>query len=395
MADAIFSDPRLAQVYDPLDPDRRDLDAYEAIVDELGARSVLDIGCGTGTFACLLARRGIDVTAVDPAQASLDVARAKPGADAVHWLHGDATSLPVLRVDAAFMTANVAQVFLTDDEWRATLRATRRALRPGGTLVFETRDPARRAWEEWTPALSHRTVDVPGIGVVESWEDVTDVAGDLVTFTSMTAFRRDGVVLESTSTLRFRSRREIEDSLTEEGFVLTEVRGAPDRPSRELVFVANRPGPWHPRRATPDDAVEVARLLHDFNTEFATPSPGVDVLAARLRSLLAGDDTLAILAGAPAVAVALVTLRPNVWYAGPVALLDELYVEPVRRGDGIGSAIIDELLTIARSCGVDLIEINVDEGDVDARRFYERHGFAATEPGSTERALYYSRELGG
>ncbi len=52
-----------------------------------------------------------------------------------------------------------------------------------------------------------------------------------------------------------------------------------------------------PRLATPDDAFEVARLLHDFNTEFDTPSPGVDVLADRLRVLLAGEQTMAILAG--------------------------------------------------------------------------------------------------
>ena len=155
------------------------------------------------------------------------------------------------------------------------------------------------------------------------------------------------------------------------------------------------------RGATPDDAGEVARLLHDFNTEFDTPSPGVDVLAARLRELLAGDDTFAILAGTsagtspgtPAVAVALVTLRSNVWYSGPVALLDELYVVPGRRGQGIGSAVIDHLVSLAPARGVALIEINVDEGDVDAQRFYVRHGFSATEPGSTERAFYYSREL--
>ena len=73
------------------------------------------------------------------------------------------------------MTANVAQVFLTDDDWQATLRGARQALRPGGHLVFETRDPARRAWERWTPELTRTVVDVPGIGVVESWEEVTDV----------------------------------------------------------------------------------------------------------------------------------------------------------------------------------------------------------------------------
>ena len=91
--------------------------------------------------------------------------------------------------------------------------------------------------------------------------------------------------------------------------------------------------------------------------------------------------------------VGLVTFRPNVWYTGRVALLDELYVVPSRRSQGIGSAIIDHLLTLARDEGVDLVEINVDEGDIDAQRFYERHGFSATEPGSSERAFYYSQEL--
>jgi GNAT superfamily N-acetyltransferase len=151
---------------------------------------------------------------------------------------------------------------------------------------------------------------------------------------------------------------------------------------------------WGLRIATAADADEVARLLHDFNHEFDTPTPGPTVLAARLRRLLPGDVTVAIVAGSPAVGLALVTLRPNVWYDGLVALLDELYVVPDRRGRGIGSTIIDRLLVLAGERGVDLIEINVDEGDVDAQRFYERHGFSATEsPDSTERAFYYYREL--
>ena len=92
MPDATFDDARLAALYDPLDPDRSDLDAYVALVDELGARSVLDIGCGTGVFALLLAARGCDVVGVDPAGASVDVARAKPGADAVRWVVGEAAA---------------------------------------------------------------------------------------------------------------------------------------------------------------------------------------------------------------------------------------------------------------------------------------------------------------
>jgi GNAT superfamily N-acetyltransferase len=157
--------------------------------------------------------------------------------------------------------------------------------------------------------------------------------------------------------------------------------------------VSSTDGDWPLRLTAAGDADEVARLLHDFNVEFDTPTPGVEVLAARLRGLLAGEDTFAIVAGRPAVALALVTLRPNVWYAGRVALLDELYVVPSLRGRGIGSKVVDLLLSEAHERSVSLVEINVDEGDIDARRFYERHGFAAADPGSTERALYYFREL--
>ena len=79
MVDEIFADPRLAELYDPFEQDRSDLAAYVDLVDELGARSVLDVGCGTGTLACSLAQRGVTVVGVDPATASLEVARRKPG----------------------------------------------------------------------------------------------------------------------------------------------------------------------------------------------------------------------------------------------------------------------------------------------------------------------------
>jgi GNAT superfamily N-acetyltransferase len=147
------------------------------------------------------------------------------------------------------------------------------------------------------------------------------------------------------------------------------------------------------RRATPADAPVVAVLLHDFNVEFDTPTPPAEVLAERLGRLLAGDDVVALLAPEPPAAVALLTFRPNVWYAGPVGLLDELYVAPGLRGGGIGSALLRRACAIARERGAELLEINVDEGDVDARRFYERHGFTCTGPGGDERELYYSREL--
>lgn len=239
MPDAAFTDPRLAALYDPLDPDRPDLDVYAALVDELGARTVLDVGCGTGTFAVLLARRGIDVVGVDPAAASLDVARAKPDVGRVRFVHGDATALPPLAVDLAIMTGNVAQVFVADHDWTATLRGLHAAVRPGGHLVLETRVPAREAWRDWVRDRTWSRDDVPGVGVVETWTDLLDVSPGLVTFRSTYAFD-DGTVLTSDSTMRFRERDEVEASLADAGFTVAEVRDAPDRPGREWVFVARR-----------------------------------------------------------------------------------------------------------------------------------------------------------
>src|ERR1700748_297095 len=154
MADAIFEEPRLAEIYDELDPDRSDLDAYVAMAGEFGAESVLDVGCGTGTLACLLAGRGLEVIAVDPAAACLEVARRKSGADDVRWVHGDVTDLPPLQVDLVTMTANG----------------------PRSSL------PARKAWLDWTRDHTYRRVAMPGAGPIETWIDLTDVQGNLVSF---------------------------------------------------------------------------------------------------------------------------------------------------------------------------------------------------------------------
>jgi SAM-dependent methyltransferase len=242
MPDAAFENPRLAAIYDALDEPRDDLDPYVALVGELGARSVLDVGCGTGTFACRLAAQGLDVTAVEPAVASLEIARAKRGAPRVRWWSGDAAALPVVQVDVVTMTGNVAQVFLSDDAWRSALASARGALGGGGHLVFETRDPARETWREWNRARTLRRVDVAGVGVVRTWVEVIEVAPPFVSFSTTFVFEGDGTALTSESTLRFRGRDEIGDSLVRAGFDVEAVRDAPDRPGLEFVFIATTAG---------------------------------------------------------------------------------------------------------------------------------------------------------
>jgi SAM-dependent methyltransferase len=230
MPDAIFADPRLARIYDAFDGPRVDLDLYLGIAAEVKASRVLDIGCGTGSLAVLLASSGLEVVGVDPAAASLEIARAKDSR--VTRLRGDATSLPPLSVDLATMTGNVAQVFLGDD-WEATLRGVHGALRPGGHFVFETRRPERRAWEDWARAKPRVLV-----GVREQLE-LLGVNLPFVSFRHRYSFP-DGSEIASDTTLRFRSRAEVEASLVRCGFTVVNVLDAPDRPGKEYVFVARK-----------------------------------------------------------------------------------------------------------------------------------------------------------
>jgi SAM-dependent methyltransferase len=229
-------------VYDALDPDRGDLQTYVDLVVELGADRVLDVGCGTGRLALMLAAGGCDVIGVDPAAASLAVARAKLGAHRVQWVDGDMTSVTVTDRDVALLTGNTAQAISDSGRWATTLQAIHGSLRPGGHLAFETRDPAARAWEQWTRATTYRVNDVPSTGRIESWVEVTAVEWPLVSFCWTWVFARDGARLTSTSTLRFRERSEVESDLHANGYEVIDVRGAPDRPGQELVFLARRLG---------------------------------------------------------------------------------------------------------------------------------------------------------
>jgi GNAT superfamily N-acetyltransferase len=145
------------------------------------------------------------------------------------------------------------------------------------------------------------------------------------------------------------------------------------------------------RRAGSSDAATLARLLHDFNTEFDTETDSQPVLETRFARILTDDRVLALLAShrSQDTGFALITLRPAIWFDGPVATLDELYVVPGRRDQGIGTALLMRACRLLRERGCPEMHINVDEVDADTRRFYERHGFVNTEPGADYRMLCY------
>jgi GNAT superfamily N-acetyltransferase len=148
------------------------------------------------------------------------------------------------------------------------------------------------------------------------------------------------------------------------------------------------------RQAEIDDAESAARLLHDFNTEFSAPTPGAGALAERVRALLAGQAATVLLAGRPPCGIAVLRLRPSLWAEGLDAYLEELYVEPGRRGQGIGRALLGAATEAARGAGATRMEIGTSETDTAARKLYESLGFSDREggPGGPQ-MLFYEREL--
>lgn len=150
------------------------------------------------------------------------------------------------------------------------------------------------------------------------------------------------------------------------------------------------------RTAGPADAEVVGTLLRDFNDEFAAPGPPAAELARRFRALLRREDVLVVLAESPggeAVGFVFLTLRPTPYADGPVALLEELYVRPALRDRGIGTLLLTRSMALCRDRSALELQVNVDEVDTDARRFYERYGFSNVEQGGSGRMFFYERTL--
>jgi ribosomal protein S18 acetylase RimI-like enzyme len=148
------------------------------------------------------------------------------------------------------------------------------------------------------------------------------------------------------------------------------------------------------RRAGSGDAADVARLLHDFNTEYDDYTPGATVLAERLGELLASGAISVLLAGDPADGFALFRIRPSLWSKAEDVYLEELYVVPGRRGQGIGGALLDAAIEAAREAGADHFELTTSENDSAARALYASRGFTNRE-GAPDgpRMLYYELDL--
>jgi len=239
-----YVDPRLVDLYDRDNPRGSDTDFYLSLAADLDARRILDLGCGTGLLTRALSVDGRDVIGVDPASAMLAFARRQPDADRVRWVEGDSSALGAAEADLLIMTGNVAQIFLDDQDWAATLRNIHAALRSGGRLAFESRNPEDHGWERWNRDATYERIDTPH-GPMECWLELISVGNGQVHFEGHNVFTATGEDLVVSSELRFRSRIELTDSLRAAGFTVEHVygdwnRGPVTSASRVMVFVARR-----------------------------------------------------------------------------------------------------------------------------------------------------------
>jgi ribosomal protein S18 acetylase RimI-like enzyme len=148
------------------------------------------------------------------------------------------------------------------------------------------------------------------------------------------------------------------------------------------------------RRAGVEDAAEIARLLRDFNLEYEEPTPEVGELTKTIARLLEEGEITVLLAGDGPDGLSLFRFRPGLWSAGEETYLQELYVVPSLRGRGIGRALVEATIEVARERGSDGIDLNTGETDTAARALYESMGFTNRE-GSPDgpSMLFYEREI--
>ena len=237
-------DARLVELYDDDNPDGSDHEFYRQVADEICARAILDVGCGTGILTATFARADRTVVGIDPSPNMLAYAANRVNGRSVRWILGDSRDIPAAPFDYAVMTGNVAQ-HIVDSDWERTLTDISEALRDGGVLAFESRNPQSRAWEKW--ANAEPTIRDTANGSLREWNEISETEPGRIVLTAHTVFEDSGEHITEQLTLAFRERELIEQQLSDAGFVVDGVWRDWNRTpytdgSPAMLFEAHRAG---------------------------------------------------------------------------------------------------------------------------------------------------------
>lgn len=239
VSDDPFGDPRVAALYDADNPPGDDHVFFRALADRIDATTIVDLGCGTGLLTVSFTEPIVtdpvadaryaerEVYGLDPSPAMLDVARSRNGGDRVHWQPGDASAIASLVADGSAdlvtMSGNTAQHIVGVD-WTDTLQAVAGALRPGGLVAFDTRNPAAREWRTWTRENTYGTRRTAA-GQLTEWMEVTSVEDGVVGFTAHNVWAATGEHQALANLLQFRTQDELTEDLAAAGLAPATIAG--------------------------------------------------------------------------------------------------------------------------------------------------------------------------
>ncbi len=211
-----YNQAELADLYDDENGWDASADFYRDLALAIGTKTLLDIGCGTGTVTRgIVAATGGSAVGVDPAAPMLAVARRNTGAEAIEWIEGDARTVRLGRkFDLIIMTGHAFQALVTREDQAALLATIAAHLAPEGRFAFDTRNPAAQEWLEWTSDLSRRLLDTKAHGTVEIWDEHNmDAQTGILDVVEHYRVLKDGKRLRADFRLRFTPQAELARAL--------------------------------------------------------------------------------------------------------------------------------------------------------------------------------------
>jgi ribosomal protein S18 acetylase RimI-like enzyme len=149
------------------------------------------------------------------------------------------------------------------------------------------------------------------------------------------------------------------------------------------------------RRADPEDVDAVADLIAAFRDWWGKPDPSTGTIRGAVTQLIGQGQTeyfLAFDGDGQAVGICQVRYRLSVWTGVEDCWLEDLFVADGARGGGHGRELVEAAFASARARGCKRIELDVNEQNEGALRFYESLGFTQ-EPKPPGRTLFISRLL--
>lgn len=214
-------------VYDQVNGWGKDDEFFLELLKKSNVKTIADLGCGTGRLTTHFAQAGYQITAIDPNEEAIEYARSKACPGEVMWIVGDSTNLQSNAFEAIVMTANVAQVFLTEDSWINVVNDVYRALKPGGHFIFDTRNPLAKVWEQWEKDMTpDHAIDLVNGEPLEIWTQYEGFVDDVFTFFETVKKASTGeVIIHEKMQLKFRTQETIYQSLKNAGFSQIQVYG--------------------------------------------------------------------------------------------------------------------------------------------------------------------------